>query len=135
LQTTSASDRSCRLSSPVRGGSSTVSLFSDEDRVERVGAILEAVPWPVDEVVSGTARGADTAGEAWAEHHGVPVERFPADWDEHGKSAGPIRNQEMADYADAVVAIWDGKSSGTHNMIRTGREDLGDDRVFVYEYR
>ena len=44
-------------------------------------------------------------------------ELFPADWDKHGRAAGPIRNKQMADYADVLIAVWDGKSRGTKNMI------------------
>lgn len=71
------------------------------------------------EVVSGGARGVDHIGEGLAELHGYAVKVFPADWDAHGKGAGPIRNKQMADYADALIAIWDGKSPGTRNMIQT----------------
>lgn len=69
------------------------------------------------EVVSGTARGADRLGEAYAYSRGFAVKRFPADWDTHGKSAGVIRNAEMAAYADAAIIFWDGQSRGTKNMI------------------
>ena len=76
-------------------------------------------PWVlgVSEVVSGTARGVDTLGEVWAEHMNIPVTRMPADWAKYGRSAGFIRNAEMAEYADALVAVWDGVSKGTANMI------------------
>lgn len=70
----------------------------------------------VEEVVSGGAKGADACGEEWAKRHKIPIKRFPADWSK-GRSAGPIRNREMAAYADALVAVWDGKSPGTANMI------------------
>lgn len=73
----------------------------------------------VKEVVSGGAQGVDASGEAIAELHGIPVKVFRADWKKHGKAAGPIRNAEMASYADALVAVWDGKSRGTGNMIDT----------------
>ena len=75
----------------------------------------------VSEVVSGTARGVDRMGEAYAERRGIPVRRFPADWDRFGRAAGMIRNAEMAKYADALVAVWDGRSKGTDNMITTMR--------------
>ena len=68
-------------------------------------------------VVSGGARGADTLGERYAAERGLEVRRFPANWDKHGRSAGYIRNAEMADYADCLVAFWDGKSRGTKHMI------------------
>jgi hypothetical protein len=78
---------------------------------------LSINPWEITEVVSGTARGADKLGERYAEENGISVKRFPADWDTHGKRAGYIRNSEMADYADALVAFWDGESRGTKHMI------------------
>jgi len=69
------------------------------------------------EIVSGGASGADALGEKYAGEHGYPVKKFPADWNTHGKAAGPIRNREMAAYADILIAFWDGKSRGTANMI------------------
>lgn len=74
----------------------------------------------IDEIVSGCARGPDTLGERWADEHGIKVKRFPADWDKHGKAAGPIRNKQMAEYVGekgALLALWDGQSSGTKHML------------------
>lgn len=65
------------------------------------------------------ARGADTAGRMYAERCGIPVAKFPADWDKHGRRAGYVRNEAMARYADAGLAFWDGSSRGTAHMIRT----------------
>ena len=76
----------------------------------------------VTEVISGGARGVDQLGEQWARLLEIPVKRFLADWSLFGKSAGMKRNAQMAAYADALVAIWDGKSSGTKNMIQTARK-------------
>lgn len=71
----------------------------------------------VTEVVCGLARGADMFGGKWAVNNSIPVKTFPANWDEHGKAAGPIRNQQMAEYADAlIVFIWDG-SRGSKDML------------------
>lgn len=70
------------------------------------------------EIVSGACpTGADKCGETWAAEYKVPVKRFPADWNKHGKAAGPIRNKEMALYCDRAIIFWDGKSRGTRNMI------------------
>ena len=69
------------------------------------------------EVVSGCAQGADTHGETVARSMGIPVARFPADWKQYCKSAGVRRNAKMAEYADALIAVWDGESRGTKNMI------------------
>lgn len=68
-------------------------------------------------VVSGKARGADTLGERYAHERGYTVREFPANWELYGKVAGYIRNEEMAQNADALVAFWDGASRGTKNMI------------------
>lgn len=74
-------------------------------------------------VISGKARGADSLGEKWANDVGVKVVEFPADWNKHGKSAGYIRNEQMAKYAvegnsvGVLVAFWDGESRGTKHMI------------------
>jgi hypothetical protein len=71
----------------------------------------------ITEVVSGCARGVDNLGEQWAKQNRIPIKKFPADWKKHNKAAGPIRNTEMAKYGEVLIAIWDGKSKGTHDMI------------------
>jgi len=77
----------------------------------------------ITEVVSGCATGVDSIGERWARANGIPIRRFPADWSQHGKAAGPIRNRQMAEYADALIAFWDRKSKGTKNMIETANRN------------
>ena len=72
-------------------------------------------------VISGTARGADQMGERYARERDFQLRRFPADWEQYGKSAGHIRNAKMADNADALIAFWDGESKGTKNMIDNAR--------------
>lgn len=73
-----------------------------------------SISMPITEVVSGCAKGADTCGEQWAEQEGIPVMKFPAEWDKYGKAAGHKRNEVMAQYADAVILFPGGK--GTANM-------------------
>lgn len=73
-------------------------------------------------IVSGTARGADRLGEKYAKERGYEVRQYPADWDAHGKSAGFIRNREMAKNADALIAFWDGQSKGTKLMIDLAKD-------------
>lgn len=70
---------------------------------------------PIKEIVSGGASGVDSEGEHLASHLDIEVKTFPADWDTHGKAAGPIRNKEMAKYADALLLIHNG-SPGSLNM-------------------
>lgn len=87
--------------------------FADFEQMEYA---MSKLPWKVEEVVSGCARGADTLGEKWAAKNGIPIAYFPAEWSKHGRSAGYRRNAEMAEYADAAVLFWDGSSKGTANM-------------------
>tara|TARA_R110000850_G_scaffold172924_3_gene298609 strand:- start:1004 stop:1354 length:351 start_codon:yes stop_codon:yes gene_type:complete len=68
-------------------------------------------------IISGGARGADDLGEDYAVENELRVVTFPADWGKYGKSAGYRRNAEMADYSEALIAFWDGKSKGTKHMI------------------
>lgn len=81
------------------------------------------------EIVCGKARGADTLGEQYAKERGIPIRYFPADWRTLGKSAGYQRNIQMAQYADALIAFWDGQSKGTKHMVETAQEFGLDVRV------
>ena len=71
-------------------------------------------------IIEGEARGPDLISRWWAEARGVPFKPFPADWDEHGKAAGFIRNELMAKAGTHVLAFWDGVSNGTNDMIERG---------------
>lgn len=75
-------------------------------------------------VLSGGAPGADSLGERYARERGLAIERHPADWDAHGRAAGPIRNEEMAAMADALIAfpLEGAANRGTQNMVRLARE-------------
>ena len=84
------------------------------------------------EIVSGTARGADKLGEEYAAERQLPVARFPAEWNKYGRSAGYKRNTVMADYADALVAFWDGISRGTKHMIDIAKEKDLQVRIVKY---
>lgn len=70
-------------------------------------------------IVTGGARGIDTVANRMAICWGLPTEVYPADWGRYGFAAGPRRNIEMAEIADGLLAIWDGKSRGTDHMINT----------------
>lgn len=76
-------------------------------------------------VVSGGARGVDRLGEQWAKANGLPVVVMHAEWEKHGRRAGFVRNQAMADFADALVAVWDGRSPGTRHMIDAAKRKQG----------
>jgi len=91
--------------------------FDDYQMLENNCNHLLKDKFPDIEIVSGKARGADRLGERYAENYLLDVKEFPADWDIHGKAAGYIRNKQMGEYSDALIAFWDMKSKGTKNMI------------------
>jgi hypothetical protein len=81
-----------------------------EEAVRRSGYIITTV-------ISGGARGVDRLGLAYARQRRIPFQVFMPEWERLGKGAGMVRNREMANVADALIAVWDGKSKGTRNMI------------------
>jgi len=87
---------------------------TDFDLVERA---VNNSGFEIEQVVSGGAKGVDTLAVLYAQKYNKHLALFMADWDRHGRKAGPIRNGQMAEYADALIAVWDGKSKGTKNMI------------------
>jgi hypothetical protein len=97
-------------------------FFNDYEAVKRM---LDSRKSLITEVVSGAAKGADTLGERWAKENGIPVKRFPADWNRqpdgsYDKGAGHKRNEQMARYADALIAFPGG--DGTDSMIRLAKK-------------
>ena len=76
---------------------------------------------PITLLIEGGASGADYMARRFAEWRGIPVKTFPADWDSHGRAAGPIRNKQMLDEGkpDLVVAFDGG--IGTANMVSQAR--------------
>jgi len=83
----------------------------------------------VTEVVSGGCSGGAKCGELWAREHGIPVRVFPAEWKTHGKAAGPLRNRQMAEHADAVALFPGGR--GTISM----HAEAVRANLTVYDYR
>lgn len=73
-------------------------------------------------IISGMARGADSLGVQYAQEHGIQVMQFPADWAGLGKRAGMVRNLQMLDVADAVIAFWNGVSRGTGHMVSEAKK-------------
>lgn len=100
--------------------------FSDRDLMSRM--LMRFKPDNVATDASehvfilGGAPGADTLAEEWADVFGIRKRLFPADWQTHGKAAGPIRNQRMLDEGrpDLVIAFPGGV--GTHDMVRRARK-------------
>lgn len=75
------------------------------------------LPEECDEIVSGGARGVDSIAARYAEKHGLKLTVFRPDYEKFGKGAPLIRNRLIVEYADAVIAFWDGVSRGTLYVI------------------
>lgn len=87
--------------------------FNDYEEVKRT---LSAIN--ITLLVSGGAKGADTLGEQYAKENNIPTKIFYPDWEKHGKAAGMIRNTDIINEAELVVAFWDQKSNGTRDSIQ-----------------
>ena len=85
--------------------------------LEDIDRVIRGAKNPITEIVSGGARGPDTTAIAWARREGMQHVVFNPGWKQHGRAAGGVRNLKMANYADALVAFWNGRSNGTRNMI------------------
>ena len=119
--------------------------------IEDFDIVCQAVvdsEFDITEVVSGAAKGIDTLGENWAKANDIPVKSFPANWknirakgavirtNKYGKynaRAGHDRNEKMVKYAKALIAIWDGESRGTGDMIKLGHKYGLQVHVFMIE--
>ena len=75
-------------------------------------------------VAGGCPTGPDRWAKDYSETFCVDYIEYPADWNTHGRAAGPIRNKQMAEYADELLLIWDWKSRGSANM-KKEMEKLG----------
>ncbi len=83
-------------------------------------------------IISGGARGIDRLAGEYAASNGIAFTEYLADWDRYGKRVGFMRNYIMVGEAEAVIAVWDGKSPGTKHAIDTARSS--GKPVFVYRY-
>jgi hypothetical protein len=100
--------------------------FNDYSRIK---AVLDG--FNISTIVSGGAKGADSLGERYANEKGLDKLIFLPDWDTHGKAAGFIRNTDIIENADMVVACWDGESRGTKDSM-TKAHRLRKDLLILY---
>ena len=71
-----------------------------------------------DEIVSGGAAGIDTLAAEYAKRNGLKLTVFLPEYEKYGRAAPIVRNKQIVDYADKVVAFWDGSSRGTLSVIK-----------------
>lgn len=95
--------------------------YSDRDHIWNTLCSLDVKRGPFAVVIHGCATGADSEAMIWAQTCGRKHAPFQADWNQHGKAAGPIRNQRMLDEGkpDLVIAFPGGR--GTADMIRRAK--------------
>jgi len=105
----------------IAGGRDFNHWNNDNSYLYRIDNLLSDKYENEIEMVTGGAKGADQIPYYYKTWHGYKLTEFPADWDKHGKSAGYIRNKQMAEYADALIAFWDSVSKGTKHMIDLAR--------------
>ena len=71
-----------------------------------------------DEIVSGGAVGVDSCAAEYAKANGLRLTVFLPQYRLYGRAAPIVRNKQIVDYADRIVAFWDGKSKGTLSVIK-----------------
>jgi hypothetical protein len=95
-------------------------IIAGSRRINDYTIVKEAIKesgFEITQVVSGGAQGPDKLGEQYAREFNISIFQFIPQWKKYGKKAGMLRNIDMGDYSEALVAIWDGKSNGTNHMI------------------
>ena len=102
------------------------------DDYELLCKVLSKSNQTIDQIVSGGARGADKLGAKYARDNEIDLVEFIPDWDKHGKAAGYIRNADIVDACDCLLALWDGKSKGT--MHSSGLAKKQGKKVVIFNY-
>jgi hypothetical protein len=118
----------------VIAGSRSITSYGVVDRAIRQACAEHNIT--ITEVIEGEAPGVDVLAKAWATTNGIPYDPMPADWKNidapgavvrkgkwgpYNAVAGFWRNEEMAKKGEALIAVWDGESGGTKDMINRAR--------------
>lgn len=119
-------------------------IIAGSRKITDIAFVMKAIGdsgFKIDELVCGMAPGVDSLGLMWAKscnrlfpHNPILIKEFPAQWGDlrhpeavlrqrpdgsyYNANAGPIRNSQMANYADALILVWDGKSKGSADMLK-----------------
>jgi hypothetical protein len=93
--------------------------FNDYELLKRT---LDEYKGKVWVIVSGGAKGADSLGEKWANDNNIKTCIYKPDWDTHGKRAGFIRNKDIVEDSDIIIAFWDSLSRGTEHSINLAKK-------------
>ena len=96
-----------------------------------VSNLEQYLPDGVTEIVSGGARGVDTCAREYANTHSIKLTEFLPEYNRYGRGAPLKRNLQIIDYADCVLAFWDGQSRGTKFVIQHCKTQSKPVRVFL----
>lgn len=77
--------------------------------------------YSIDEIISGGAKGADSLAIKYAKDNNIKFIEYYPDWSK-GNHAGFLRNQQIVDASDIIIAFWDGKSNGTRDSIKKAKQ-------------
>jgi hypothetical protein len=92
--------------------------FNDYEKVKQVLSTKN-----ITLLVSGGAKGADTLGQKYAEEHDIETKIFLPDWEKYGKKAGFLRNSDIINESELVIAFWDGFSKGTLDSLKKAKKE------------
>lgn len=108
--------------------------FNDYDFLKKnVSDFLKHNSFVCTHIISGGAKGADKLAEQFALDNQLDMIVFKPDWKQFGKRAGFIRNTEIIEKADVVIAFWDGISSGTKDAIMKAIELNKRTKIKIYK--
>ncbi len=102
---------------PLKSGCGKMKVAIIGSRGLWVNDLEKVLPENVDEIVSGGAIGIDTCARNYATQNNLKLTEFLPEYDKYGKGAPLKRNLQIIDYADLVIAFWDGESHGTEFVI------------------
>ena len=84
--------------------------------------IGEYISKETTEIVSGGAKGVDTLAAEYARANGIKLTEFLPQYELYGRAAPIKRNEEIINYADEIIAFWDGDSKGTLSVIKYAKK-------------
>ena len=84
------------------------------------------------EIVSGGAKGVDACAAEYARTNGLKITQFLPEHARYGKAAPIVRNKAIVDYADKIIAFWDGHSKGTLSVIKYAQKTGKECEVILY---
>ena len=101
-----------------------------------INTLINEAGFEISEIVSGHARGIDKAGEEYAKQNNIPIKLFIPKWNRAdgslNRAAGFDRNKLMIEYAEALIAIWDGKGRGTRHTIDYAKKRYKKGNIAVF---